>query len=338
MPFVLANVLQPLIDVFEQVLLFFHDHVGLGWGMSIIAMTITVRALMVPLTLKQFKSMQAMQRLAPEIKALQAKYKDDKQRLNQETMKFYQENQVNPFSSCLPLVLQMPVFISLFYMLRKDLKVDICPDIVNSGKSIATTACNSVDPGSGKFLFIPDLTDKATGGVLVVLIVLYIGSQLLSSVLMSMTADKNQRMIMIALPFVFTVFIINFPAGLLVYWITTNLWTVGQQYVVRRMVGTPPPPVPVTDGGSGGGLFGGLLNRVTNPPPTPAATSGSGSGRSAKRSGGGSSEKKPATAPSGSQKARKAGATAAPDRARGNGGGAPPPPPRKKKKRSGRRR
>jgi YidC/Oxa1 family membrane protein insertase len=338
MPFVSANVFQPLIDVFEQVLLFFHNHVGLGWGLSIIALTVTVRAVLVPLTLKQFKSMQAMQRLAPEIKALQAKYKDDKQRLNQETMKFYQENQVNPFSSCLPLVLQMPVFISLFYMLRKDLKVDICPDIVNSGKALATTACNSVDPGSGKFLFIPDLTDKATGGVLVVLIVLYIGSQLLSSVLMSITADKNQRMIMIALPFVFTIFIINFPAGLLVYWITTNLWTVGQQYAIRRIIGFHPPPLPTTSDGAGGGLFGGLLNRVAQPPAAkpdrePAGAVAGGRApreRSSSRSsgssarGGGKAAAKPAAKP------------ATPDRPRG--GAAPPPPPRKKKKRSGRRR
>src|SRR5882757_10497592 len=122
----LANIFQPIIDVFEQVLLFFHNTVGLGWGLSIIFLTITVRALMVPLTVKQFKSMQAMQRLQPQIKAMQEKYKDDKARLNQETMKFYQENKVNPFASCLPLLAQMPVFISLFYMLRKDLKEDIC--------------------------------------------------------------------------------------------------------------------------------------------------------------------------------------------------------------------
>src|SRR3954462_785841 len=113
----LANVLQPLIDFFESVLIFFHDSVGFSWGLSIIALTIVVRAALVPLTLKQFKSMQAMQRLAPDIKALQAKYKDARQRLQQETMKFYQENKVNPFSSCLPLIMQMPVFISLFYML-----------------------------------------------------------------------------------------------------------------------------------------------------------------------------------------------------------------------------
>ena len=99
---------------------------GSRWGFSIIALTIVVRAALIPLTLKQFKSMQALQRLAPQIKELQAKYKDDRQRLNQEMMKFYQENKVNPFGSCLPLVLQLPVFFSLFYMLRKDLKIDIC--------------------------------------------------------------------------------------------------------------------------------------------------------------------------------------------------------------------
>src|SRR5882762_7097101 len=241
----LANIFQPIIDVFEQVLLFFHNNIGLGWGLSIIALTVTVRAVLIPLTLKQFRSMQAMQRLQPQIKAMQEKYKDDKTRLNQETMKFYQENKVNPFASCLPLLAQMPVFISLFYMLRKDLKEDICGPALRTAAHIAAgqplpnsfvqkTTCDEVHhPAS--FLFIPDLTGKATGSVLVVLIIMYIGSQLLSSVLMaSATVDKNQRMMMIALPFVFTIFIISFPSGLLVYWITTNLWTVGQQRIVRR--------------------------------------------------------------------------------------------------------
>src|SRR6478609_6533942 len=227
----IANIVQPLIDVFDGILTFFHDHVGLSWGLSIIALTIVVRAVLVPLTLKQFKSMQSMQRLAPDIKALQAKYKDDKQRLNQEMMKFYRENNVNPFGSCLPLVLQLPVFFSLFYMLRKDLKIDICgPEAVIAakahevGKTITTIGCQEVKPGSATFGFIPDLTFHAPGGVLIVLLVLYVGSQLLSSVLMSVTADRNQRFIMIALPFVFVPFIQGFPAGLLVYWITTNLW------------------------------------------------------------------------------------------------------------------
>jgi len=119
-----ANVLQPLIDFFEGILKFFHDTVGFSWGLSIIFLTFVVRAALVPLTVKQFRSMQALARLQPEIKKLQQKYGDDKQRLNQEMMRFYQENKVNPFSSCLPIAAQLPVFFSLFYMLRKDLRRD----------------------------------------------------------------------------------------------------------------------------------------------------------------------------------------------------------------------
>ncbi len=311
MPFVLANIFQPIIDVFERVLLFFHDTAGFGWGASIIAMTIVVRTLMLPLTIKQFRSMQGLQTLAPQIKAIQEKYKDDKQRQNQEMMKFYQENKVNPFGSCLPLVLQIPVFISLFYMLRKDLKVDICgpeSDILrvasDQGTTIANTYCNQVVEGSAKFLFIPDLTAPAAGGVLAVLLVLYVGSQLLSSVLMSVTADKNQRMIMIGLPFVFVFFIKSFPAGLLVYWITTNLWTVGQQYFIRRSTGQ----LPTWLGGDGTLAAPAVAGAAAVAAPTPRT-------------------------------AKKGDETGDPAPAKAGGGGAsPPPPPRRKKKRSGRRR
>src|SRR5919107_2854929 len=239
----LANILQPLIDAFEGILLFFHDNGGLGWGTSIIALTTVVRAALVPLTLKQLRSMQTMQRLAPEIKALQEKYKDDKARLQQETMKFYQERKVNPFASCLPLVLQMPVFIALFYMLRKDLRHDICPGI-NPPSVPNPKPCGASD--ASQFFFIHDITAPAHGGVLVALLVMYVGSQLLSSVFMSTTVDRNQRLIMMGLPFFFVPFIIGFPAGLLVYWITTNLWTVGQGLVVRRLM---PPPEPAAAGG-----------------------------------------------------------------------------------------
>jgi len=335
MPFVTANILQPVIDVFEQVLLFFHNSVGLGWGMSIIALTVTVRAVLVPLTLKQFKSMQGLQRLAPEIKALQAKYKDDKQRLNQEMMKFYQENKVNPFGSCLPLILQAPVFISLFYMLRKDLKEDICGSALMNlahrtnetfnASFVQNTTCGKADhPAS--FLFVPDLTSKATGVVLVVLIALYIGSQLLSSILMaSATVDPNQRRLMLALPFVFTIFIFSFPAGLLVYWITTNLWTVGQQSIVRRTMGHSSPVAVVLPGtgdadeaGKGGGLFARLTS--LGAPPRAANGVGAANGKSSDKSG---------------ERAVAGSAKAGDTRPSGS---APPPPPRKKKKRSGRRR
>jgi YidC/Oxa1 family membrane protein insertase len=306
----LANVLQPLIDVFESILKFFAETVGLSWGLSIIALTIVVRAALVPLTLKQFKSMQALQRLSPEIKALQEKYKDDKQRQQQEMMKFYQENKVNPFSSCLPLVLQMPVFISLFYMLRKDLRHDICPAI-NPPSVANPKPCGSTD--ASQFFFIPDITDKATGAVLVTLLVLYVGSQLISSIFMSVTADRNQRMIMIALPFVFVPFIQGFPAGLIVYWITTNLWTVGQGYIIRRRM---PPPVPRTAGGPAtAGARAVAPDRPVSRWRRPAADSANGADGA---SAGKGSDGAPAARPR-----RET---------------APPPPPRKKKKRSGRRR
>src|SRR3954453_18999204 len=125
----LANILQPLIDVFKAVLVFFHDNVGLGWGTAIVALTIVIRALLLPLALRQFRSMQSLARHQPELKRLQEKYKGDKDRLNQEMMKFYRENKINPLASCLPLLAQIPVFISLFYMLRHDLRHDICPSI-----------------------------------------------------------------------------------------------------------------------------------------------------------------------------------------------------------------
>ena len=126
---VTANIFQPLIDVFETVLKFFHNNVGVSWGFSIVLLTVCVRAVLIPLTVKQFGSMARMQQLQPEMKAIQAKYKEDKQRQQQEMMKFYKENNVNPLGSCLPLVAQLPVFISLFYMLRQSLRVDICPKI-----------------------------------------------------------------------------------------------------------------------------------------------------------------------------------------------------------------
>src|ERR1700679_100072 len=117
-----ANIFQPLIDVFQSVLVFFNHHLWVSWGWSIVLLTICVRLVLLPLTIKQFGSMRKMQHLQPQMKALQAKYKDDKQRQQQEMMKFYKENEVNPLASCLPLAAQLPVFISLFYMLRKNLR------------------------------------------------------------------------------------------------------------------------------------------------------------------------------------------------------------------------
>ena len=120
--------------------------------------------------------MQRLAHLQPEMKKLQEKYKNDKERLNQEMMKFYRENKVNPFASCLPMVAQLPVFLSLYYMLRTDLRHDICPDDQPGRASPNPMPCGR--RGESQFLFIPDLTDKATGACWSSLIVLYVGSQL----------------------------------------------------------------------------------------------------------------------------------------------------------------
>jgi YidC/Oxa1 family membrane protein insertase len=319
-----ANIFQPLIDVFEAVLKFFHNSVGVPWGWSIVLLTVVIRALLVPLTLKQFHSMQRLQQHTPELKAIQAKYKEDKQRQQQELMKFYKENQINPFGACLPLAAQLPVFISLFYMLRSTLRADICPTIQPGWNAALhkvvshahTKPCGS--HGGAGFLFIHDLTNKATGATLVVLIVLYVGTQLASSLMMSSpTMDKTQRQIMLVMPLFFVIFIINFPAGVIVYWITTNAWTMAQQYVVRKRLGPMTPPVAATaDADGGGGARSG-----------PSDKAGDGNGLGA------------AGGLAGLLRGRtKAEEPAAVGSSRGSRGGPPPPPPRKKKKRSGRRR
>jgi YidC/Oxa1 family membrane protein insertase len=227
-----ANILQPLIDVANAVLKFFHDNVGLSWGMSIVAITVCTRALLIPLTYKQLKGMRAMQALQPQIKELQEKYKNDKQRMQQEMMRFYKENKVNPFASCIPLLAQLPVFITLFYTLRHELPADI---------GCGAAGCTH---GQASFLFVNDLTSKAHGAELITLLVLYVGTQLISGFFMSVTADKSQRTMMFVLPLIFVPFVISFPSGLIVYWITTNLWTIGQGITVNKIIPAPKVATP----------------------------------------------------------------------------------------------
>ncbi len=337
--FIPANIFQPLIDVFEAVLKAIHGVVGGSWGWSIVLLTILVRALLIPLTLKQFGSMQKLQRLQPELKALQNKYKDDKQRQQQELMKFYKENQVNPLGSCLPLVAQLPVFISLFYMLRSSLRIDICPQTQRAHQHIGPTVPIShahtvpCGPHNGaNFLFIPDLTNKATGAVLVVLIVLYVGTQLASSLMMSTpTMDKTQRQIMLVMPLFFVIFIINFPAGVIVYWVTTNTWTILQQYVVRRRIGPIGAPVVSAEVAADGAARAKPERpRAQDAPAANGSDGAQGGGLGALLRGRAKEPKEPKDPKEPKEKA----AVAAQSRPRA----APPPPPRKKKKRSGRRR
>jgi YidC/Oxa1 family membrane protein insertase len=287
----MKNILSPLIDACQWILEFWHDLVGGSWGWSIILLTFTVRIAILPLTFKGVKSMQRLQTLQPEIKKIQERFKDDRQRMNQEVMAFYQREKVNPLGSCLPLVLQIPFFISLFYLLRSaEFKADIA--------------------GNAAFGPIDNLAEKVTGDpvLLGVLIVLYVGTQLAASAVTAFSADPTQRRIMFALPFVFTVFIINFQAGLIVYWITTNVWTIGQQLLVKKLY-----PKPVPAGAGDDEADGGKPARGKPPGPSPSPSS-------AKADGGGGSKGRASSG--------------------GNGAAvkAPPQSPRKKKKRSGRRR
>jgi YidC/Oxa1 family membrane protein insertase len=252
MPLFLANILSPLEDAAEAILLFLHDDVGFGWGMAIVGMTVIVRMAIVPLTIKQIKSMNALRELQPQLKEIQEKYKDDRQRMNQEMMKFYKENKVNPLSSCLPLLLQLPVFIALFQLLRSS-------EFANKV---------AADPPKG-WLIINDLTEKAMSTDLVILVALYVGSQMGASLVMSVAADKTQQRIFMLLPLAFIPFIINFPTGLVLYWITTNFWTFGQQVVVRK-IAPPPHLAPVAGGGNDdddASTGSGAPGRAPPPPP-----------------------------------------------------------------------
>ena len=220
---ILLSILSPLEDILRHVLDWLHLTVGLPWAWSIVALTVIVRMLLVPLTVKQIHSMQRLQEHMPQMKEIQKKYKGDRQRLNEEMMKFYRENQVNPAASCLPLVAQIPVFFSLYFVLRSFSK--------------------HPPPGSLSWLgIVPDITDKASShwsGFL--LLAIYVASQIASMLLTPTTMTSSQRTIMVILPLAFVFVVINFPIGLLLYWVTTNLWTVGQGLITRRLRTMPVP-------------------------------------------------------------------------------------------------
>ena len=358
----IANIFQPLIDVAEAILRFFHDSMGFSWGWAIVGLTVVVRLAILPLTFKQVRSMQAMQKLQPQMKELQKRYKDDRQRMNQELMKLYQEHQVNPLGSCLPLVLQLPFFLALFYLQQSEgFRVEVRDSGAAIGTLVGGDPAAAAQVGGGeKFLFIPDLTVPATGGVLVALILIYIGTQLGSSAVSAQVmTDKNQKRLIFALPFIFVPFIISFPAGLLVYWITTNTWTIGQQLVIRKVL--PPPHLADAKDEPDekrGGLFGRLATGLAaaegkvedavehagddkKPRDKGRKPAASGGAKARVARGAARTRARRAMARPALERAGRAPARAARPVGDGGNGGprkAPPPSPRKKKKRSGRRR
>ena len=225
---IVAGILTPLEDLLTWVLTHLHDTVGLTWAWSIVGLVVIVRMLLVPLTVRQIHSMQNLQAHAPEMKAIQQKYKHDKQKMNAEMMAFYKENQINPAASCLPMLAQFPIFIGLFFVLR-----DFENEIINS---------TTVDPSELEWLHLINITEDTKVGWGPLLIVLYAISQLTSSYLMSQNMQPAQRVMLLVLPIAFIPFVLNFPSGLMIYWLTTNLWTTGQGLITRRLTPKPQPP------------------------------------------------------------------------------------------------
>jgi YidC/Oxa1 family membrane protein insertase len=189
-----------------------------SWGVAIILLTIIVRLVLFPLTFKQYQGALRMQALQPMIKELQRKYKNDRALLQQETMKLYQQYRVNPFASCLPVLLQLPVFICLYYAIRDTEALKTAP-----------------------FLWIPELGKPDP---YYILFVLYIVTQMISTELtMTPSTDPQQKWIMRAMPIFFVFILFRFPSGLFLYWVTTNLWTIGQQLIIRRTMHVELTPV-----------------------------------------------------------------------------------------------
>jgi YidC/Oxa1 family membrane protein insertase len=220
-----VNPLDLLEGPLRSLLDFLHENVNLTYGWSIVVLTVIVRLCLLPLVIKQYASMRRMQAVAPQLKELQAKYKGNRTKLNEELMKFYKDEEINPFSSCLPLVAQLPVFIALYYVL----------------KNFANDA--TVQGGSLSFMWVvPNITEQLTeiGWGAFVIVAIYALSQLLSTELSATpNMPASQRRIMRFLPLVVVLFVFQFPvpAGLVIYWMTTNLWTAGQQLVMRHRIG-----------------------------------------------------------------------------------------------------
>ena len=293
-----VNPLRPIEDFLTNLLEWLHTTAGLSWAWSIVALVVLVRLVLVPVTVRQIHSMQNLQAHAPEMKEIQQRWKHDRQRQNEELMKFYRENKINPASSCLPIVLQIPIFISLFYVLR-DFEKEVFPNYPDSSLGFL----NDLVPN-----ITANVNDHWSGWLL---LAIYVASQMTSFLLMSTAVQSRaQKILFLILPLVFIPFIINFPVGLMIYWVTTNLWTTGQGIITRRLI----PRAQVE-----------LPKRTSRTPPKDDGTSGNGA------------QQKPAPKPSSPQrtKAKPKPSTAAKPAAQG--GGEQPRPVRRRKKKKGTR-
>ena len=244
---------------------------GLAWGLSIVLLTITVRLLLFPLFVKQIKSQRRMQEIAPMIKELQKKHKGDRETLNKELMQLYKDNNANPISGCLPLLLQLPVFFALFTVINnfkpggEEGRFGLSAQQLSEGAVAqifgAPVAANF--RSTGEELARLGADSPTTVRIVAAIMVLLMGATTFwtqkQMIARAGTTDPQQQMIqkfmLYVLPVSFAVSGVIFPIGVLLYWVTTNVWSMGQQaYVIKRM----PPPVrpgekPAEPAGKGGG-------------------------------------------------------------------------------------
>jgi YidC/Oxa1 family membrane protein insertase len=225
----LAGIFSPFENLAEAIVTFFAEDVGLSWGAAIIALTFTIRLALVPLSIRGIKSMRRLQLVAPRMKEIQERYKDDRDRQQREMVKLYQEEGVNPLASCFPFLLQIPFFIAIYNLLRSSAFTE---DVVSSGESES-------------FLFINSILEKPEGAEMWILIILFISTTVASflyTTATTATAQGAQRYMLLALPLLFAPFIATQPAGLGLYWVATNVFSLGQQVVVQRLIPAPTPP------------------------------------------------------------------------------------------------
>jgi YidC/Oxa1 family membrane protein insertase len=252
-------IMTPLYYLTSFVLVSFHKlfggifgpATGIAWVLSIVGLTLVIRAALIPLFVKQIKSSRNMQLLQPKVKELQKKYGHDRERLAAETMALYKETGTNPFASCLPLILQMPIFIALFRLIDQSAKHPENPKGLMT-TTLAHQFANATFLGakiSDSFTSTDQTNVKVLAAVLVVAMTattFLTQRQLMSK---NMPADamtgqyaQQQKMLLYVLPVVFAVGGIAFPIGVLFYWTTSNLWTMGQQFYVIR--NNPAPGTP----------------------------------------------------------------------------------------------
>jgi YidC/Oxa1 family membrane protein insertase len=218
------DIFKPLIiQPATELLKFLYGLLG-SYGLAIIAFTIIVRVVLTPLMMQQVRSQKSMSALQPQLQEIQKKYAKDKEKLNQETMRLYKEAGVNPLGGCFPLLIQMPILGGLYYAL---LNLSTTPEF------------------RAPFLWLPNLADKE--GVPYILIITMVASQFLYQRIMTPptpSADPQQQAttrMMQFMPLLFAVMFINFPSGIVLYWVATNLVSIGQQYLIMRLTPTPAP-------------------------------------------------------------------------------------------------